>query len=225
MSNSKHNKKDNDFTLETFERDYKKKTSGPISIAKFVLIDEDEEKENELSKKGLNPRAKEFVFRLISRKSSRKSRKTSRKSRKTSRKSRRTSRKSRRVSRKSRKTSRKSRRVSRKSRRVSRKSRRVYLLKVKKVKMPYKILPYTLEKAKHLGVTIKNSSNPKKKIDVFKNGKKIASIGAIGFLDYPHYLEQDKQLAEDKKKAYKARHEKDRKKVGSNGWWADNLLW
>jgi hypothetical protein len=123
--NKKHNKKDKDFTLETFEREYKKKTSGPISIAKFVLIDEDEEKEKELSRKGLNPRAKEFVFRLRSRKVSRKSKRVSRKSRKVSRKSRKVSLKSRKVSRKSRKVSLKSRKVSRKSRKVSRKSKRV----------------------------------------------------------------------------------------------------
>lgn len=91
--------------------------------------------------------------------------------------------------------------------------------------MPYKIQPYTLQKAKILGVTVQNSTNPKKKIDVFKNGEKIASVGAIGYGDYPHYLLQDKKLAEEKRKAYKARHEKDRKKVGTNSYWADQLLW
>ena len=51
--------------------------------------------------------------------------------------------------------------------------------------MAYKILPYSFRKAKELGVVIKPSSNPFKKIDVFKNGKKVASIGARGMNDYP----------------------------------------
>lgn len=89
----------------------------------------------------------------------------------------------------------------------------------------YKIQTRTHENAKRLGVTVKRSSNPKKKIDVFKDGKKIASVGGAGYGDYPSYLKKDKALAEEKKKNYKARHEKDRKKIGSAGWYADQLLW
>jgi hypothetical protein len=37
---------------------------------------------------------------------------------------------------------------------------------------------------------VKNSKNKKKKIDVFKNDKKVASIGAIGYYDYPSYVNQ-----------------------------------
>jgi hypothetical protein len=91
--------------------------------------------------------------------------------------------------------------------------------------MTYVIQPRTYEQAKRLGVTVKVSSNPKKKIDVFKDGIKIASIGAIGYKDYTIYLKEDKKLAEEKRKAYKARHEKDRKVVGSAGYYADQLLW
>ena len=54
--------------------------------------------------------------------------------------------------------------------------------------MAYKILPYSFRKAKELEVVIKPSSNILKKIDVFKNGKKLASIGARGMNDYPTYL-------------------------------------
>lgn len=89
----------------------------------------------------------------------------------------------------------------------------------------YNIQPHTYEQAKRLGVTVKVSSNPKKKIDVFKDGKKVASVGASGYKDYPTYLREDKKLAEEKRKAYKARHERDRKKIGSAGWYADQLLW
>jgi hypothetical protein len=40
-----------------------------------------------------------------------------------------------------------------------------------------------------LGVEVKPSSNPKKKIDVFKDNKKIASVlGANGYGDFPTYF-------------------------------------
>lgn len=95
----------------------------------------------------------------------------------------------------------------------------------------YQITRYTLEKAKKLGVTVKSSNTKGKKLDVFKNGKKIATIGALGYNDYPTFLLLEKKgkypkgHAEKRRKAYKNRHEKDRHKVGTNGWFADQLLW
>ena len=89
----------------------------------------------------------------------------------------------------------------------------------------YRILPYSQEKAKKLGVTIKPSKNPKKKIDVFKGQEKIASIGAIGFTDYAHLLLKDRSEAEKRRRAYKARHQKDRSVEGSPGFWASKILW
>ena len=89
----------------------------------------------------------------------------------------------------------------------------------------YKISKYTKDKAKKLGVSVKPSTNKKKKIDVFKDKKKIASVGAIGYKDYPTYLKEDKKKADVRRKAYKKRHEKDRHKKGSNGYYADQLLW
>jgi len=97
--------------------------------------------------------------------------------------------------------------------------------------MAYKILPYSYNKAKGLGVEIKPSSNLLKKIDVFKNGKKVASIGARGMNDYPTYLQKekkgyyDKGYANKRRKLYKERHEKDRHVVGSAGYYADKILW
>jgi hypothetical protein len=97
--------------------------------------------------------------------------------------------------------------------------------------MAYKILPYSYNKAKGLGVEIKPSSNLLKKIDVFKNGKKVASIGARGMNDYPTYLEKEKKgyyekgYAYKRRKLYKERHEKDRHVVGSAGYYADKILW
>jgi len=91
----------------------------------------------------------------------------------------------------------------------------------------YQIKQYSRDRAKQLNVKIKPSSNPKKKIDVFdKNDKFVVSIGAIGYMDYPTYLETgNKALAEQKRKAYKARHEKDRHIKGSAGYYADQILW
>ena len=100
--------------------------------------------------------------------------------------------------------------------------------------MSYSITSYSKDKAKKLKVIIKKSTNNKKKIDVFKevkdkNGKKtlkkIVSIGAIGYKDYPTYLKEDKNLAEKRRKAYKKRHEKDRHVKGSAGFYADQILW
>ena len=79
--------------------------------------------------------------------------------------------------------------------------------------MVYQIKQYSKDQAKIIGVEIKPSTNPRKKLDVYKHGEKIASIGASGYGDYPTYLQQDKQLAEIKRKSYKARHEKDRHKA------------
>jgi hypothetical protein len=88
----------------------------------------------------------------------------------------------------------------------------------------YEISSYTKEKAKGLGVVVKPSIVKGKKIDVFKNDKKIASIGAIGYKDYPSYLKEDgKEIADKHRKLYKIRHAKDLK--SGNGFWANKLLW
>ncbi len=87
----------------------------------------------------------------------------------------------------------------------------------------YKIKPYTFEKAKKMNVIVKPSSNPNKKIDVYKNTEKIATIGDINYKDYPTYLEIDKELADQRRKLYKLRHKNDVK--NGNGYWANYLLW
>lgn len=90
----------------------------------------------------------------------------------------------------------------------------------------YKIKDYTKNKAKLLGVTVKPSKTKGKKIDVFKNNKKIASIGALGYSDYPTYIEsKGKDFADKRRKLYKIRHKKDKDIVGTNGYYADKLLW
>ena len=90
----------------------------------------------------------------------------------------------------------------------------------------YKILPYTLKQAKKLGVVVKPSKKKGKKIDVFKDGELVASVGGAGYKDYPTFWKTEgKAVADKKRKLYKARHEKDRHKEGSAGYYADKLLW
>jgi hypothetical protein len=95
----------------------------------------------------------------------------------------------------------------------------------------YKISNYTKSKAKKIGVNVRPSKTIGKKIDVYKNGVKLASIGAIGYNDYPTYMELEKKgkitkgTAKERRKLYKIRHQKDRKRLFSNGWYADQLLW
>jgi len=92
--------------------------------------------------------------------------------------------------------------------------------------MAYTITEYTRKKAKRLGVTVKRSTNPVKKLDVFKKGKKIASVGATGYGDFPTFMRKEgKESANRHRKHYKMRHEKDRHVKGSAGFYADQLLW
>jgi hypothetical protein len=92
--------------------------------------------------------------------------------------------------------------------------------------MVYKITLYTRRKAKELGVTVKPSHDPKKKIDIFRDGDFITSVGAAGYKDYPTYWkEMGKAYADERRRLYKIRHQNDRTKKGSDGWFADQLLW
>ena len=97
--------------------------------------------------------------------------------------------------------------------------------------MAYRIKNYTKQQAKKLGVEVRPSKVKGKKIDVYKDGKKIASVGALGYNDYPTFMEKEqmgivpKGHANSRRKEYKRRHDKDRKVRDSRGWWADKLLW
>jgi hypothetical protein len=89
--------------------------------------------------------------------------------------------------------------------------------------MDYKIQPYTLSKAKQLGVKVKPSTRAGKKLDVFKNGERVTSIGASGMGDYPTYLKKEgKAYADERRRLYKVRHSKD---TGVAGFYANKLLW
>jgi hypothetical protein len=92
---------------------------------------------------------------------------------------------------------------------------------------PYIITDYTKRKAKKLNVTVTRSKNATKKIDIYnKSGKKVGTAGARGYMDYPTYInELGKKFADKRRSLYRTRHKGENKKVGSNGYWAWNLLW
>ena len=92
--------------------------------------------------------------------------------------------------------------------------------------MSYVITNYTRNRASQLGVSVKPSTRKGKKIDVFKDDKKIASIGALGYGDYPTFMRtKGKEFANKRRKAYRNRHAKNIMIKGSNGYYAGNLLW
>jgi hypothetical protein len=91
----------------------------------------------------------------------------------------------------------------------------------------YEIQPYTLEKAKQLGLTVKPSPHPRYKIDVYDEyNNYIASVGHKEYYDFPTYIkERGLEYALKRRELYKLRHKKDSKKIGSRGWLASTLLW
>lgn len=90
----------------------------------------------------------------------------------------------------------------------------------------YEITKYSYDQAKKLGVDIKPSTNKKKKIDVFKNDKKIASIGAKSYSDFPNYVkEKGLTYAKERQRLYKLRHAKTSQKKDSPSFFASKILW
>tara|TARA_R100000278_G_scaffold123268_1_gene112522 strand:- start:261 stop:533 length:273 start_codon:yes stop_codon:yes gene_type:complete len=74
-------------------------------------------------------------------------------------------------------------------------------------------------KAKAIGHDVEYSKKKEKKLDVFKDGKKVASIGARGMNDF--IQTGDKEA----RKRYKARHEKYRNKKNTPSYFSDKILW
>lgn len=92
--------------------------------------------------------------------------------------------------------------------------------------MVYKIKQYSFDRAAELGVTIKPSTKKGKKIDVFDDGKKVASIGAIGYKDFPTYTaEEGLDFAQNRRRLYRIRHRDELNKVGTPGYYAGRILW
>ena len=90
----------------------------------------------------------------------------------------------------------------------------------------YEITQYSKDQAKKLGVEIKHSSRKNKKIDVYKNGEYVVSIGDNRYKDFPTYKKiEGEEYANKRREAYKKRHEKDRHVKGTAGYYADKILW
>jgi len=98
--------------------------------------------------------------------------------------------------------------------------------------MSYIISDYTKRQAKRLGVEVKPSTRKNKKIDVFHNDKKVASVGAKGYKDYSIYLKEEGQkVANERRRLYRIRHARDSKRKPGGiekqtpGYFARQLLW
>jgi len=85
--------------------------------------------------------------------------------------------------------------------------------------MPQTDLVKARARAKRLGVMVKPSTRKHKKLDVYKHGEKIASIGDKKYSDFLQHGD------EGRRRLYKKRHEKDRHNKGSPGYYADKILW
>lgn len=92
--------------------------------------------------------------------------------------------------------------------------------------MAYKPTKRQLSNAQKMGVVIVPSSNRRKKLDVYRNGRKISEIGAMGYADYDLYIKYyGLSYANERRRLYKLRHENDRHIKGTAGYYADKILW
>jgi hypothetical protein len=97
--------------------------------------------------------------------------------------------------------------------------------------MSYEISNYSYNQASRLKVDIEPSTYKNKKIDVYKDGTLIASIGDTRYKDYPYYLKEErmgkykKGTANRNKYLYWKRHAKDASVPDSAGYYAANILW
>ena len=90
----------------------------------------------------------------------------------------------------------------------------------------YEISQASYNIAKKMNLVIKKSTLQNKKLDVYKNGQKIASIGDVNYFDYQMYkLNMGLDYAKERRRLYMIRHRDDIKKKDSNGYFAFKLLW
>lgn len=85
--------------------------------------------------------------------------------------------------------------------------------------MPQTNMVKARARAKELGVKVKQSTKKYKKLDVFKDDKKVASIGDLRYSDFLQHGD------EDRRRRYKARHEKFRHRINTPSFYADKILW
>ena len=85
--------------------------------------------------------------------------------------------------------------------------------------MPQTDLTKARAKAKRIGVTVKPSTRPHKKLDVYVKGSYKTSIGDRRYSDFN--LHGD----EERRRLYKLRHERFRHVKGTASYYADRILW
>lgn len=97
---------------------------------------------------------------------------------------------------------------------------------------PYPILPIMHKKAKRLGLVLRPSLHPNKKIDAIDHKGRVTSFGGAGYSDFYVYQKtHGMDYARGRRKLYKIRHAKDRKtrrdETGkyTAGFLADYILW
>lgn len=94
--------------------------------------------------------------------------------------------------------------------------------------MPYIVTDEIKRRAEKLGVTVKSSTDPKKKLDVYMNDKLIARIGQAHAFDYHLWRAVDAKHADERRKAYYNRHTYSVKQINgiyTADYLAKKLLW
>ena len=90
----------------------------------------------------------------------------------------------------------------------------------------YKIKEYSYKQAEKLKVNIRPSTIKNKKIDVYKNNKKIASIGNVHYKDYPSFIEEKgKTYADERRKLYNNRFKNTMNIKNTPSYFANKILW
>lgn len=93
--------------------------------------------------------------------------------------------------------------------------------------MPYNITSYTKQRANELGLKVSKSDNPKYKIKVSdSSGKFLFNGGDANYSDYSTYLRtHGKEYADERRRLYRARHQKEINKPNTRGSIVAQLLW
>ena len=91
----------------------------------------------------------------------------------------------------------------------------------------YIITDYSYNQAKKLNLIIKSSKNKGKKIDVYTiNNEFLHSIGDIRYNDYPNYcIVYNKKYADERRRLYHIRRQKNINVINSKQYLSANLLW
>jgi len=83
-----------------------------------------------------------------------------------------------------------------------------------------------LGNAKKIGLLVKRSNRKNKKLDVFRDSVKIASIGDSRYNDFHSYKRtKGIKFAKERQRLYRIRHDKTRKIKNTPSYFADKILW